>query len=77
MFHFDWNVDNGGGYACAWASLVVQTVKNLLAMQEIPGLIPRWGKMPWRREWLPTSVFLLGEFHPQKSLAGLERVRHD
>ena len=26
--------------------------------------------MPWRREWLPTSVFLPGEFHEQRSLAG-------
>ena len=28
------------------------------------------GKIPWRREWLPTPVFLLGEFHGQRSLAG-------
>jgi len=28
------------------------------------------GKIPWRREWLPTLVFLPGEFHGQKSLAG-------
>ena len=25
---------------------------------------------PWRRHWLPTPVFLPGEFHGQKSLAG-------
>ena len=25
---------------------------------------------PWRRAWQPTPVFLLGEFHRQKSLAG-------
>ena len=25
---------------------------------------------PWRREWQPTLVFLAGEFHGQKSLAG-------
>ena len=25
---------------------------------------------PWRRKWLPTPVFLPGEFHRQKSLAG-------
>ena len=24
---------------------------------------------PWRREWLPTPVFLPGEFHGQRSLA--------
>ena len=27
------------------------------------------GKSPWRREWLPTPVFLPGEFHEQRSLA--------
>ena len=28
------------------------------------------GKSPWRREWQPTPVFLPGEFHGQRSLAG-------
>ena len=28
------------------------------------------GKMPWRREWQPTPVFLPGESHGQRSLAG-------
>ena len=28
------------------------------------------GKMPWRREWLPTPVFLPGESHGQRRLAG-------
>ena len=27
-------------------------------------------KIPGRREWLPTPVFLPGEFHGQRSLAG-------
>ena len=27
-------------------------------------------KIPWRREWLPTPVFLPGELHSQRSLAG-------
>ena len=31
---------------------------------------PGLGKIPWRREWLPTPVFLPGEFHGQRSLAG-------
>ena len=25
------------------------------------------GRIPWRREWLPTPVFLPGEFHGQRS----------
>ena len=27
-------------------------------------------KIPWRREWLPTPVFLPEEFHGQRSLVG-------
>ena len=27
-------------------------------------------KTPWWREWLPTSLFLPGEFHRKRSLAG-------
>ena len=34
------------------------------------GFIPWVRKIPWRREWLPTPVFLSGEFHTQRSLAG-------
>jgi len=32
--------------------------------------IPRSGKIPWRRAWKPTPVFLPGESHRQRSLAG-------
>ena len=28
------------------------------------------GKIPWRRTWQPTSVFLPGESHEQRSLVG-------
>jgi len=40
------------------------------------------GKIAWRREWLPTPVFLPREFQAQRSLTGyspqgLHRVRHD
>ena len=28
------------------------------------------GKIPWRREWQPTPVFLPGEFHEWKSVVG-------
>ena len=27
-------------------------------------------KIPWRRKWQPTPVFLPGEFHGERSLAG-------
>ena len=35
-----------------------------------PGLDPWVTKIPWRRAWLPTPVFLPGETHGQRSLAG-------
>ena len=31
---------------------------------------PWVGKMPWRRKWQPTPVFLPGESHGQRNLAG-------
>ena len=31
---------------------------------------PQIGKIPWRRAWQPTPVFLPGESHTQRSLAG-------
>ena len=45
-----------------------------------PRFNPWIGKIPWRREWLPTPVFLSGEFHGQRNLVGSigsQRVRHD
>ena len=35
-----------------------------------PGFAPRVGKIPWRRKWQPTPVFLPGESHGQRSLVG-------
>ena len=34
-----------------------------------PGFDPWVGKVPWRREWQPTPVFLPRESHGQRSLA--------
>ena len=34
------------------------------------GSIPGTGKIPWSRAWQPTLVFLPGESHGQRSLAG-------
>ena len=51
------------------ASLVSQTVKNLPAMQET--CVRSLGrKIPWRKEWLRTPVFLPGESNGRRSLAG-------
>ena len=52
-----------------WASLVAQLAKNLPAMQKTQ-VCPWVGKIPWRRKWLPTSVFLPGESRGQRSLEG-------
>ena len=60
-------------------------VKKPAATQELKEIQVRslGQKIPWRRAWQPTPVFLPGEFHGQRSLAGrLQsmgswRVRHD
>ena len=33
-------------------------------------------KIPWRKEWQPTLVFLPGEFHGQRSLEGYSPWGH-
>ena len=63
------------------ASLVAQMVESACNTGD-PSSIPELvGKIPRRREWLPTPVFLPGESHGQRSLAGYSawgcRVRHD
>ena len=58
------------------ASLMVQSVKkkkkkkkNHLPRQETR-FSPRVRKIPWRKKWQPTPVFLPGKSHGQRSLAG-------
>ena len=61
-------------------SLVAQMVKNLPAIWEIQVLSLGWDD-PLEKEWQPTPVFLPGEFHGQRSLAGYSpwgcRAGHD
>ena len=68
------------------ASQVALVVKNLPANAGVGakrhGFNPWVRKIPWRRKWQPTPVFLLGKFHGQRSLAGYSpgqsrRVGHD
>ena len=40
------------------------------------GFDPWVGKIPWRRKWQPTPVFLPGESHGQRSLAGYSPWDH-
>ena len=55
------------------ASQVVLVVKNSPAnadRRKRHGFNPWMGKIPWRRAWQPTVVFLPGELHGQRSLVG-------
>ena len=50
-------------------SLMVLVVKSLPVQgHKRGGLDPRVGKIPWRRKWQPTPVFLPGEPHGDRSL---------
>ena len=40
------------------------------------GFDPWLGKIPWRRKWQPTPVFLPGKFHGQRSLVGYSSQNH-
>ena len=54
---------------------MAQAVKNLPANAgdaEDSGWIP--GKIPWRRKWQSTPVFLPGESHGQRSLVGYKSM---
>ena len=68
-------------HSTSWASLVAQMVKNPPAMWEtwVRSLI---GKIPWKRAWQPTPVFLPGESpwaeEPGRvQFMGSQRVGHD
>ena len=57
------------------SSLVAQLVKSLPVMWETQVQFPG-GKIPWRRAWQPTPVFLPGKSHGQRSLAGYSPWGH-
>ena len=44
-------------------------VKNQPANAGEYGSVPKLGKIPWRRKWPPTPVFLPGRSHEQRNLA--------
>ena len=43
---------------------------------KIPGFDPWVWKIPWRRKWQPTPVFLPGESYGQRSLLGYSPWGH-
>ena len=52
---------------------MAQQAKNLpqYRRHRRTGVFDPWvGKVPWRRKWQHTPVFLPGESHGQRSLAG-------
>ena len=66
-------------YKCIYKGLPGDSVvKNLPANEGKSGdtgFNPWVKKIPWRRKWQPTPVFLPGEFHGQRSLGGLQSMR--
>ena len=59
-----------------------KTTKKICLKCRRPGLNSWMGKIPWRREWPPTPIFLPGEFHGSEEPGGLQskksqRVGHD
>ena len=63
----------------SWASLVAQLIKESTCNVGDLGSNPwPWdGKISWRREWLPTPVFLPREFHRLFSLWGYTELDSD
>ena len=57
------------------ASVVAQWWRVRLQCRK-PGFHPWVGKMPWRRKWQPTPVFLPGKSYGQRNLAGYSPWGH-
>ena len=70
------SLEKGVGYPlqCSWISVVAQMVQNLPAMR---GFSPWVGKIPWRRAWQPTPVFLPRRIPMDRGAWRAQRVRHD
>ena len=69
--------DFGRGHSHLVASQVVPVVKNPLANTgdtKRHGLDPWVGKIPWRRKWHPTPVFLPGENPMDEESGGLHSM---
>ena len=62
-------------FVLKWASLVAPMVKDLLQCRT-PGFNPWVGKIPWRRAWQLTPVFLPGESHGHRSPAAYSPQGH-
>ena len=59
------------------AFLMAQWVKKLRIIQETQMWFDHWfGKIPWRRKWQPTPVFVPRDSHGQRSLVGYRPWGH-
>ena len=57
-----------------WASLVAQMIICLQCRRL--RFDPWVGKIPWRREWQPTPIFLTGEIHGKRRQVGYSPWGH-
>ena len=72
------NSDGGTFYKNKWSIILKSGLSWWLSGKESAcqcrrqrdGFDPWVGKIPWRRKWQPTPVFLLGKSKGQRSLAG-------
>ena len=66
--------------ACASSSPAFHMMYSVLGFpggsDRRPGFDPWVGKIPWRREWQPTPVFVPRKFHGQRNLAGYSPWGH-
>ena len=49
-------------------------IKNLPTSVGDAGSIPGLERLPWRRAWQPTRIFLPGESHGQEEPGGLQFI---
>ena len=61
-----------GPWGCFWFGAICiascSVGKRICLQCRRPGFNPQVGKIPWRRAWQSTPVFLPGESHGQRSL---------
>ena len=72
-------IQRSGTHSLSLTSQVMPVVKNLpenAGDMRDAGSIPGSGRFSWRRAWQPTPVFLPGESHGQRSLAGYSPWGH-
>ena len=62
VFHPTWHF--------TWMVLVVKESSFQRRRHKRCGLHPWIRKIPWKRKWQPTPIFLPGKFHEQRSLVG-------